>query len=489
MDKVPKGCVIPRLPKVHKSNYPLRPVLSMTNSAYHSVAKFLDIEILKPLVEETKLFSIKDSFEFKDAITNIQLHDEEVCLSFDVRNLFTCIPVDQTIDLICDKLYRSDRSPPKLSECVLTESNCRSLLKILTKDIHFVFDGIVYQQSDGLAMGSPLSGSFSELFMNSLEEQMTSTLQSLSYYGRFADDTFLVARNEDMGNYLFRMFNNLHPSIKFTRENADHFLDIQLHRDETGNITSSVFRKETFTSLYNNFNSFSPRRFKSNLVSTLFYRAKRLCSLQHLPDEIQFLERILRNNGYPQWFIAKHSNRNFERFPTAEKKKFFFDVQYYGRTSEIVANDIRKKIERAYFSLKPIPVFRTQVLAPDSVKDILPLDRKPMVTYTFECTCGASYAGKSERNLQTRVKEHVPKWLLSSNQRPKSRNPPQSAVTRHLCECDSKQEILKQENNGFKVLKQERSSIRLAIQESVTIRHLQPDLCLQKERLYILKLL
>ena len=264
MDKVPKGCVIPRLPKVHKSNYPLRPVLSMTNSAYHSVAKFLDIEILKPLVVETKLFSIKDSFEFKDAITNIQLHDEEVCLSFDVRNLFTCIPVDQTIDLICDKLYRSDRSPPKLSECVLTESNCRSLLKILTKEIHFVFDGIVYQQSDGLAMGSPLSGSFSELFMNSLEEQMTSTLQSLSYYGRFADDTFLVARNEDMGNYLFRMFNNLHPSIKFTRENADHFLDIQLHRDETGNITSSVFRKETFTSLYKKFNSFSPRRFKSN---------------------------------------------------------------------------------------------------------------------------------------------------------------------------------------------------------------------------------
>ena len=50
-DIKPVGTHIPRLyglPKVHKTGIPLRPVLDMSGSPYHAVAKWL-VEILKPV--------------------------------------------------------------------------------------------------------------------------------------------------------------------------------------------------------------------------------------------------------------------------------------------------------------------------------------------------------------------------------------------------------------------------------------------------------
>lgn len=491
LDNVPKGCVIPRLyglPKTHKANYPLRPVLSMTNSAYHGISRFVDDHILKPLLKQPSQFSVKNSFDFKNEITNIHLDSDETCVSFDVTSLFTNIPVDKTINIICDNLYRSDISPPKLGDTSLSESNCRLLLSTLCKNVRFVFNKTQFIQVEGLAMGSPLSGSFSEIFMRHLEDNLKLTLTNLKYYKRYVDDTFIVTTKEK-SNRLFDIFNSQHPSIKFTQESADHFLDVKIHRDCDGYISTSVFRKETFTSLYNNFSSFSPRRYKSNLVSTLFYRARNLCSTQHLENELKFLYAVLKSNGYPTWFIDRHSKPKSNLLTTVPKKKFFFDVQYYGRTSETIGNNIRKGIERIFYHLKAIPTFRTKTLCPDAVKDIVPFSKKPMVTYQFSCPCGARYVGKSERCLDTRIKEHIPRWLLSSNSRPKSKQLPQSAITRHLCECERKDQAIQGENHNFSVHMTARNSLHLSIQESVTIRLTKPQLCAQKERLFLLKLL
>lgn len=68
----PTGTHLPRLyglPKVHKPDIPLRPILDMYDSPYHMVAKWL-VNVLKPLHKHLVKHSIKDVFQFVDKIKN-----------------------------------------------------------------------------------------------------------------------------------------------------------------------------------------------------------------------------------------------------------------------------------------------------------------------------------------------------------------------------------------------------------------------------------
>ena len=151
--------------------------------------------------------------------------------------------------------------------------------------------------------------------------------------------------------------------------------------------------------LYNNFQSFSPKTYKINLVKTLFSRARQLCSPEHLQQEVTSLRQILKNNGYPDWFVDKYSTPPSQRPFSVPKKPFYFEIQYYGRPSELIAKKLCQDIESGYFQLKAIPVYRTRTLTPSIVKDIVPLTHKPLITYLFNCSCGARLREKCTMSL------------------------------------------------------------------------------------------
>ena len=82
------------LPKVHKDNYPIRPIVSSIGTYNYRLAKYL-VQILKPL--STNHNSIKDSFTFSDWIRQQQRQGNSILCSYDVKSLFTNIPLEETI--------------------------------------------------------------------------------------------------------------------------------------------------------------------------------------------------------------------------------------------------------------------------------------------------------------------------------------------------------------------------------------------------------
>ncbi|VDP72239.1 unnamed protein product [Schistosoma mattheei] len=50
------------LPKVHKHDVPLRPILSMINSPYHKVARWLAVK-LEPVRHRSATYVLRDSYE------------------------------------------------------------------------------------------------------------------------------------------------------------------------------------------------------------------------------------------------------------------------------------------------------------------------------------------------------------------------------------------------------------------------------------------
>ena len=99
------------LPKIHKENAPLRPIISLVNSPTHLLAKI----IYNELKESIKLpeSHINNSFELKDKLKNFKLHDEHILLSLDVKSLFTNIPVE----LVCDSIDK--RVPSIMNKCLI----------------------------------------------------------------------------------------------------------------------------------------------------------------------------------------------------------------------------------------------------------------------------------------------------------------------------------------------------------------------------------
>ena len=52
----------------------------------------------------------------------------------------------------------------------------KQLLALLTKNVHFTYDNTVYQQNDGVAVGSPLRPVLSGIFIVELENSLVPTL-------------------------------------------------------------------------------------------------------------------------------------------------------------------------------------------------------------------------------------------------------------------------------------------------------------------------
>ena len=112
-------------------------------------------------------------------------------------------------------------------------------------------------------------------------------------------------------------FNTKHINIKFTSkieiEGKLSFLDMQI--DRNGSVmTTSIYRKSTFTGVYSHFQSFLPSVYKMGLLSTLLFRYFSICStyaLFHL-EVVKFKEIFLRN-GYPSWFIDRCIKKFLEK--------------------------------------------------------------------------------------------------------------------------------------------------------------------------------
>ena len=82
---------------------------------------------------------------------------------------------------------------------LLVAQNCRKLLSFAVKENHCVFNGQLYDQIDGVAMGSPLGPTLANIFMSVLEKGYLNNCPfefKSVFYRRYVDDTFLLATLE-----------------------------------------------------------------------------------------------------------------------------------------------------------------------------------------------------------------------------------------------------------------------------------------------------
>ena len=99
---------------------------------------------------------------FVKELRELQINTNNVVMArFDVKSLFTNIPLDETISIIVNKSFYNT-----LRFHGFTVDQFTRLLNLSVKNCHILFDGVLYKQVDGVAMGSPLGPLFANIFLS-----------------------------------------------------------------------------------------------------------------------------------------------------------------------------------------------------------------------------------------------------------------------------------------------------------------------------------
>ena len=97
----PTGAGIPKfygLPKTHKAGVPLRPIVSSRGSVSYNTAKEL-ARILKSLAGRT-IYNVHNTQDFAEQVKTTKLMPDECIISYDVKALFTSVPIEPAIKII-----------------------------------------------------------------------------------------------------------------------------------------------------------------------------------------------------------------------------------------------------------------------------------------------------------------------------------------------------------------------------------------------------
>lgn len=89
------------LPKVHKMNWPMRPIVSFIDAPTYGTASHLS-NILYNITDKTKYY-VRNSYDFRDFIITQNVPSGYGIVSLDVISLFTNIPLKVVLKILEDK--------------------------------------------------------------------------------------------------------------------------------------------------------------------------------------------------------------------------------------------------------------------------------------------------------------------------------------------------------------------------------------------------
>jgi hypothetical protein len=151
----PAGSRAPRLyglPKIHKTGVPLRPIVSNIGAPTYQLVKQLT-GFLNQLTGNSA-HHVKNSAHFIQILDNLQVQPGDLMVSFDIVSLFTKVPVEDSLSLLGHHFT----------------DDILALFKLVLTSTYFCVNGQYYEQTDGVAMGSPLSPVMANFFMEEFEK-------------------------------------------------------------------------------------------------------------------------------------------------------------------------------------------------------------------------------------------------------------------------------------------------------------------------------
>jgi len=322
------------IPKIHKSKFSTRPIISYVEHFTNNLCIFLDF-LFKPHVQKCVSY-IQDSQNFIQKTKDINIDNNDILAVADFTSLYSNIDLKDCLEKITE--YFTD----KLESEHLNIEALHEIIKIVLDNNYFKYKSNFYIQKKGIAMGSKCGPSIANLYVHIYENKWL-YIHRPKFYLRFIDDICLSVRDKNDLDSLKTSFRNLQLNIE-TGESLP-FLDITVSKNQLiSRLNFSLYIKPTNTFQYLQIDSNHPPHIFKNLAKSLFIRIRRICSWTN--DYIFFSSLIteqLVTRGYDRNSINKvftmvlRLDRN-DLIKYKSKRKIDFDKNF------IIKNEFDKNI-------------------------------------------------------------------------------------------------------------------------------------------------
>jgi len=415
-------------PKIHKclQNPPIRPIVSQVGTVTYTTAKFIN-KLISPYMN--RKYMVESTFEFMEITKTIR--NPKLLASLDVESLFTNVPVAETINIILESAYNHET----MTAPAIPKEMLRKLLVICTTMTPFKApNGDLYQQINGVSMGTPLGPTMANFYMSHLENEIFEKNPSLKpqVYCRYVDDIFLVLNNFHELQNLNKAFEH-NSVLSFTHEIETKkkipFLDVHISRNNES-VTTGVFTKCTSSGDCLNYNSICPDRYKTSVIKNFLYRAYAICSSWSLfHQEVTRIRQVLCNNNFPSHIVEKEIDKfisrklvNIGNQPNENSEEvvaLYYQNQMTSRYKQeeaylrrIVENNVQTKSEN--YKLKLNIYYRNKKLKSLFIKNN-PHKTNEIYNVVYKYTCNEvpcneaqlCYIGHTTTTIKDRFRQHT----------------------------------------------------------------------------------
>ncbi|CAF1495611.1 unnamed protein product [Rotaria magnacalcarata] len=257
-------------PKTHKDGTPFRPIMHTIDSPTTNISRLLD-RLIRPIFnEKTKHTSIIDGAHLikrlRQYANDGHLRPTTLFCTFDINNLYTMLPQQQSLDILVEFLQTHDKHRVQGMDI----ATIRELARIVIEENAFVYRNKYYQQIIGGAMGSQFTLTLANIFMCKWEkESICRQLPSFEIYGR----------------------------------------------NNNGVLSTSVYHKTTSEPYVVPFESDHPRHIFRNIIRAALLRAVRYSStFEAFNTERRSIRLMLLYNGYPSTYINSEFRKFFHQY-------------------------------------------------------------------------------------------------------------------------------------------------------------------------------
>jgi hypothetical protein len=305
------------LPKVHKPEWPLRPIISQINAPTYKLNELVDKYLT--IAEHSIPFLLQDTtayLNFLQQIDNINEHTYLVTL--DVVSLYTNIPHEEGATYVSEYYEETLHLWSSLNYSgliPLSKHTIYTFIKFILQHCTFEFDGKLYKQNYGTTMGAKFSVKFANIYMYIWLRKALISYQGLkpTNIARLVDDCFFIWNHSlDSLNTFITYLNNIHDTIKFVLTYSKtniNFLDTTTYI-ENFTIKTKIFTKPTDKKQYLHYNSDHPLHTKLAIPYAQSIRIKRnTTDPLELNIALENLKLTLINRGYPLHIIIDEINK------------------------------------------------------------------------------------------------------------------------------------------------------------------------------------
>ncbi len=399
------------LPKIHKKDVPLRPIVSAVNSSMYRLAKFLAKELSQLIRHQA--YHVSKSSELVHELKSQELDLANLIMfSIDVDALYPSVPIID-LDPILKKLMLHNKWESKKIEEFLR------LIRLVNNNNFFIFRDKLYHQKDGLAMGSPLAAILALIYMESLENELVPTFTPIVLWRRYVDDilAFIRGNKEEMTNILKKL-NNYHPRMNFTIEEEKDgkipFLDFTIQRKpEENKLQIDIYRKSTYAGRHIDGKSNHSVHHKHAFLYSAIHRIYQFgLEEQEVQNELSYLRNnCINNNIDPIAVDSIHRKilrtkelQQISKLTNTLEDRFLLGwlTLNYSKMHHELARRLRKQGIRTAFGASNT----TRLLLP-KLKSAIP-EMQQSGVYKIECgDCNGVYIGQTRRSFATRMTEHL----------------------------------------------------------------------------------